>query len=433
MRTLLKTLFITSCLWGMLLYWWKPADNLVAVKPVNWQQKYKDDITDPKPSFGAMKKKKKIIRENQTQPTIEEYIRSKTADCTFETTDPKWQSWIDRRLNSPNIHFDQYSFFKNNDPVFSNLGNTIFGYIKIITPQGGYYASFDLLETDELGKKHVPTALRYPTRNLAFMLAGIICFIFMGKKFVGPKRDLVMQSTAGTGMHVFMGIFTGGWALILLPFFYHWRYEGPPFIFLGGFTVIIGVIGLSLFGYQCVFVEKLIREGNHLAHWTYPAQEWQSITEQEYKTERREKQMLLIFISTIILIVGGIFWIAVRDEAATIVFICLLGLIALLAVIAILVPWLNYRRNIKQTGEIFIGENGVYLNGAVHTWRLLGSRIEVCERQEEPFSCIHIVYSYWMMAGRILYFYRNNAVIRIPIPKDKEDEAKKIISTLTNG
>jgi hypothetical protein len=119
-----------------------------------------------------------------------------------------------------------------------------------------------------------------------------------------------------------------------------------------------------------------------------------------------------------------------RDDAAAWVFLVLLGLIVLLWMVAVLVPKLTYRRNIKGSGEVYLGSSGIHLNGSVHTWRLLGSRFESAQYRADPFPLLAVLYSYLMVAGRSLYFFRQYFAVSVPVPAGKEDDAKNIAKIL---
>jgi len=76
---------------------------------------------------------------------------------------------------------------------------------------------------------------------------------------------------------------------------------------------------------------------------------------------------------------------------------------------------------------VFLGSSGKYINGAVHTWNLIGSRFESASKIEKPLPMLEIVYSYLMVAGRSLYFFRQYATVRVPIPEGKAAEATAIV------
>ena len=119
-----------------------------------------------------------------------------------------------------------------------------------------------------------------------------------------------------------------------------------------------------------------------------------------------------------------------RDKAAGIVFLVLLGIIVLLAFVAAIVPWLTYRRNRKQSGDIYIGTNCLYLNGAIHTWSFAMARLKNVKLLSKPLPLIKITYTYWTSTGRYFFFYRQATTLRVPIPEGKRDDAKLVVDKL---
>lgn len=272
--------------------------------------------------------------------------------------------------------------------------------------------------------------LIFPHKTLALLILGLTLAWFFVSKFLPGSKNIIARSTAATGTKVFMGIFAAGTVVILLPFFSEGVTSFPPFVVIGGFIVILGLIGLFMFGYQIIAANALINGKQLIAHWTFDPEQWRIFTEKEYRTEKNEKCLILVVISGIILLVGGIFWLIMRDTAAGIVFLILLGVIAILAFVAFIVPWLTYRRNLKQTGDIYIGKNCLYLNGAIHTWSFAGARFEDAKLVLKPSPLIHVTYTYWTSAGRSFYFYRQAATVRIPVPQGKLEEARAVVNQL---
>ena len=239
-------------------------------------------------------------------------------------------------------------------------------------------------------------------------------------------------SSAGAGCKVFTSILVGGIALVVLPFLYFGGEDGMPALFIGFFVVIAGIIGMAMFGFQASSVSKMMRGKGLFAHWTYDPEEWRRYTELAFRADQSGKRGLLVLVSLIILVVGGGFWLMVRDEAAAWVFLFLLGLIALLWLIVLLVPRLAYRRNLKGPGDVYIGTSGIYLNGSVHSWNLPGSRFESVKYVAEPMPALVFVYSYLMSAGRSMFLFRQHAAVPVPVPKGRESEARMIAGRFEN-
>jgi hypothetical protein len=136
----------------------------------------------------------------------------------------------------------------------------------------------------------------------------------------------------------------------------------------------------------------------------------------------------LIFV--ISLIIGLGFMAVMRDGASVWVFGVLMGLMALLWILAVLMPRLAYRRHLRRNGDVYVGKDGIYLNGSVHSWGTLGARLDSVEFNTKPLPHLHVIYSYWMVAGRSLYVTRNYVNVRVPVPVGKESAGRDVAKQL---
>ncbi|MFH2059408.1 MAG: hypothetical protein ABIJ59_10975 [Pseudomonadota bacterium] len=426
---LLNSFLISAGIFAAILFWWRPTTDLISIQPVNWSVEYKNKIVSPKNYFGIMGFAKSITSSGKPKPTIEEFIRQQIKDRLIISNSDALRSWLRQKLSDPLFDPDNPVFLNTTHPMLPTV-NLPFGYIEISDNTQKAYLQFDRLEPDELADKNIPTTLRFPHRNLAMLISGITLAYFFMRKFLPGSKNIIARSTAATGTNVFMAIFTAGAAVIIMPFFYGWFNDFPPFVFIGGFIVILGIIGLFMFGYQIIAANGLINGKHLIAHWTFDPEQWRIFTEKEYSTEKNEKRLMLLVVSAIILVVGAIFWLIMQDKAAGIVFLVLLGVIAIIAFVAVIVPWLTYRRNLKQTGDIYIGKNCLYLNGAIHTWSFAGARLEDVKLILKPSPMINATYTYWTSAGRYFFFYRQAATVRIPVPQGKLEEANHVVDQL---
>ncbi|MBU1196624.1 MAG: hypothetical protein KKE62_10795 [Proteobacteria bacterium] len=429
MPRILNSFIISAGICAAVLFWWWPAADLVSIQPMNWSAEYKNKIVSPKNYFGITGFAKRITSSDNPKPTLQEFIHQQTRDRLIISTSDALTSWLRQKLSDPLFDPDKPVFLNTTHPMLPDI-HLPFGYIEISDHTQKAYLEFNRLEPDELSNKNIPTHLRFPHRTLALLILGLTLVWFFMAKFLPGSKNIIAHSTAATGTSVFMGIFTAGTTVMLLPFFYGWINDSPPFVFVGGFIVILGIIGLFMFGYQMIAAYALINGKQLIAHWTFDPEQWRIFTEKEYSTEKNEKRLMLVVISGIILLVGGIFWLIMRDKAAGIVFLVLLGVIAIIAFVAVIVPWLTYRRNLKQTGDIYIGKNCLYLNGAIHTWSFAGARLEDAKLVLKPSPLINITYTYWTSAGRNFYFYRQAATVRVPVPEGKREEARAVVNQL---
>jgi hypothetical protein len=223
-----------------------------------------------------------------------------------------------------------------------------------------------------------------------------------------------------------------GVGLVVMPFYYGWYNDFPPFVFVGGFIIVCGLIGFTMFGWLAVVVGRLLSGSQVIVHWTYDHTEWQRYVAWAYGEDVREKRQLFLLVAGITLLIGGAFWLLMRDRAAALVFCFLVSLLLFIWLLITVLPWLTRRRDQRQPGEIVAGKNVIYHNGSVHCWTFPGSRLEGVVRVEQPFPMVQIRYSYLMMAGRTLYFFRNHVTVSLPVPAGCEEEAARLVEALSH-
>ena len=208
----------------------------------------------------------------------------------------------------------------------------------------------------------------------------------------------------------------------------------PPLIGLEGMNGGFAVSVISFFfSIMCLIVviinfqiakkfNKITSGDNLILHWTYENSEWQKFTEKEYKYEKRKKRMLLLIMGIIIFVIFVIFAV-INPEVAYAMIISAIGLVVLLAIFAFLVPWLNYKNRKKNSGELYLSKNGVYIGGFFHVWKFLGSKLKNINFDEADMM-ITLEYTYPTRTGI------STETVHIPVPYLKEDDAKQAVEEL---
>ena len=210
----------------------------------------------------------------------------------------------------------------------------------------------------------------------------------------------------------------------------------PPIIGLegmdGGFAVSLISLFLAISSLFVAIVyfqlaqkfRRIISGDNLIVHWKYEREEWLKFTEKEYKYEKNKNRMLLLFIGVIALVVFIVF--ALFDtDTWRIMLMVLVGLMALLAIFAFLVPWLSYKARKKSSYELYLSKKGVYIGGSFHVWGFLGSKLEEVAFNEKDMQII-LNYSYLTRTGP------SNEMVHIPVPPSKIDAAKKAVEKLAD-
>lgn len=195
-----------------------------------------------------------------------------------------------------------------------------------------------------------------------------------------------------------------------------------------GLLVPAGLTGGCLYLWRAVLLTRILRPDHLLAHWTYTPEEWRRYAGAEAGRDAAGKWLLFGIIAFWALLFGGL-CLLFDPGPGRFVFLTMLGLIALMALVAWLSTALPARRNRLHHGEAFIAPEGVYLNRALHTWKGLGSRLDRADavEGEEGLLLLEFDYSFPARHGR------QSASVRVPVPAGREEEARALVAWFTTG
>lgn len=203
-----------------------------------------------------------------------------------------------------------------------------------------------------------------------------------------------------------MDIASGGGALVMFG------------LLLGLISVVVSVM---YFGRARTWERVVGRD--LLVCWRYSRDEWLRWAEAEHEEESSGKLGLFILVAVFALIGGGAVFIADPD-AGGIVFLVMLGLIALIGVVAFVSVRSAHARNLARVGEAFVSPLGVLLNGQLHSWSGFGNRLDGIEVREGPTMVLAFQYSYPARQGR------QSTVVRVPVPNGQEAVARGLANQL---
>jgi hypothetical protein len=193
-----------------------------------------------------------------------------------------------------------------------------------------------------------------------------------------------------------------------------------------GFLTILCGVGTLMYFYRAYTLGKILNGKELVVRWDYRPEEWARYAEAEHGRDRAGKIILFFIISGFALLFGVLFLIF-GGRPGLIVFLAMLGLIALMGGVAFLSILLAYRANKTRTGEVFIARTGVYLNRAFHNWNMFGASLDSVRLIREESPLVEFVYSYPARHGR------QRAEVRVPVPVGKEGEADRIVAYFTQG
>lgn len=193
-----------------------------------------------------------------------------------------------------------------------------------------------------------------------------------------------------------------------------------------GFVTILCGVGTVMYLYRAYTLDKILSGEELVVRWTYNAGEWARYAEAEHGRDKTGRIILFFIISGFALLFGVLFLIF-GGKAGLVVFLVMLGLIALIGGVAALSILLSYRANKTRTGEVFIARTGVYLNKALHNWNMFGSRLDSVQLLQEESCLLEFAYSFPARHGR------QHTEVRVPVPFGKEGEAEQVLAYFTQG
>ncbi len=204
--------------------------------------------------------------------------------------------------------------------------------------------------------------------------------------------------------------------------------------FIAIFLSICFLITSAVFFVMAKKFDIAITDENTILHWVYEKSEWMKFAEKELAVQKKDKRFLFILIIAISFVVLVIFSIIVRDSWR-IMIIVFLGLSALLAFVAFIVPKIQYANFKKTIPEAYIAHGCAYLTGEFHCWSMLGAALEDVEFDNKNMQ-IKINYSYPTR------YSRSQTTVRIPLPihensqseiENTKLQAENAISVLKNS
>ena len=241
-----------------------------------------------------------------------------------------------------------------------------------------------------------------------------------------------------TGVIVGLLITAAGVLLIFLPSLtgMEMMSGGYALRFIGLFVVITGLVILSFYRTRAATLAHLFAEKELLAHWTLdPTQVRKHAVTQ--LAEANENNRGVFLVTAILFVVIGIPVLVVPawhdlergDSLALVIVGCYFAIIPLLGSFAWGMPRLAYKRAVEDGAEVYIGKDGVFANGALHTWKqpLTDLRQVRYNRQAKPPVLEFDIRTLTRLG--VVYF--KTYTVAIPVPPGQEEQAENVERTLS--
>ena len=424
-----RQVLAAAVLVAALMAWWFPAPLLLRGELVQWGRLYENRYAPPGSKLGATALGRAFVQSVTGPMPLTEFIASRTHGQEVVVKDPAWAG-IFAELESMPASGQTARFFDPVQAPFIGL-EPDHRYVQWQDDGGIRHLEYEFVPARDFERHEIAAEVEFPLRrHWMLILAAGLCGAVFG--FAGGKETgLVENSSAGKGLRWSAICAIALFGMMLWPFVYRTVGSGFSYaaILMSGLFLLGAFVGMWLFGRQTAMVRRMIG-GAHLAHFTYSPEEWTRFVHWNFGEEASEKKSIWWLIFAISVVIGLGFMAVMRDEASVWVFVMLMALMALLRLLAVGLPRLAYRHHLGRDGEVYIGEDGIYLDGSVHSWNSLGTRLDAVEFQASPLPHLRFVYSYLMVAGRSLYFFRNYVTVRVPVPAGREAAGKAVVHGL---
>ena len=238
------------------------------------------------------------------------------------------------------------------------------------------------------------------------------------------------RNSETTGLIVGVIIAVAGGLLILLPFLANLNMMGAGYalMFVGFFIVLAGLITAGMFGYRAARLKAMFSGKKLLAHWVYdPIQVEEQAQRDLRETRARNRTLFLVmagFMVVCIVLFAAYGYLSGEGDNMPGFIGLMLGVLLLLAAFAFGMPFLQYRRAMRSSREAYIAANGLYINGALHTWNApLAGLDDVSLVADGEGARLVFSLRYVTRVGTTGY---ETYTVEVPVPRGEEETARRV-------
>ena len=232
------------------------------------------------------------------------------------------------------------------------------------------------------------------------------------------------------GVWAGVGLGMVGLLLILLPLVADLDMMAYGFAmqFLGLFLIIAGLVTALIFGLRARRLLAVLAGRNLLVHWVYAPEQHSVQAERDFQEEKHRNRLLLLIVAgwlfalVVLFVVIGI-WQGQADDMPVFVG-TMAGILLLVGLFALVMPYLHYRRARRSSGEAYIATNALFINGVLHTWDLPLARLQRVTLVEDD-GLTRLVFHLRSLSRTNITLYQPYTV-EVPVPPGEEATARGI-------
>jgi len=184
----------------------------------------------------------------------------------------------------------------------------------------------------------------------------------------------IRRNSELTGLYISLAGGAAGLLLIALPLLagLDGMAGGYALAYVGALILLTGAVSAAFFGHRARRLVALFSGRNLLARWRYAPLQVEEQARRERRATSRNNLSLILTIAVFMLACTGLFvgygFLSGEGENMPAFAGIMLAILLLLAAFAFGMPAVQYRRALRSDPEALIGTDGLYINGALHTW-----------------------------------------------------------------
>jgi hypothetical protein len=232
------------------------------------------------------------------------------------------------------------------------------------------------------------------------------------------------------GLVVGLTILVAGALMMLLPplLDMDMMQTGFALQFGGFFLAVVGIITAAIFGYRANRLKAMFRGSRLLARWVYDPVQVRDQADKDLQSTKERNRVILSIVAffmvacTLLFVVIG-FLNGEGDNMPLFVGI-MAAVLLIVAVFAFGMPYLQQRRALSSSGEAIIAENGLFINGALHTWNPPLAMLDDVALVEDGTQT-RLVFSLRSLSRTSATAYEAYCV-EVPVPLGKDAAARRV-------
>ena len=198
--------------------------------------------------------------------------------------------------------------------------------------------------------------------------------------------------------------------------------------FIGLFVTLCGLVVAWFYRARVTVLDRMLTGQGILARWTYEWAEYRGQVNKAYAQRSEDNRNLLKATAIIMLVVyAAVFTVPVLrgEDVLPLILLLYFGLLGVLAVPALGAPWLAHRRALQANPDTYISEEGVYLHGALHTWKQPFWELKcVALDTRGDKRALEFDMRYLTRLGWVHY---ETTTLTVPVPPGQEETADKVV------